>query len=144
MSGQVTDDTNTSVGNPESGFLTRWKDPTATLLGIVTIVTIFGGGFIAGAAWMVEPKVEVLRGELTALQKETKSSVERAESTITELNDRIEENSDRIGRGGERIAGMEAALTAKGDRIDRLHVQVTKNSEEIVELKVRGTPDPPD
>ena len=119
------------------------------------IVAIFGGGVIAGAAVFVDPKVKALRveltqtinttnAELTALRDETRTSVKRTESTTKALNDRIEEKGDRIAGSVERIAGMEVALGATSDRVDRLHIQVTKNSEEIVELKVRGTPGPPD
>ena len=42
---------------------------------------------------------------------------------------------------GERLARMEATLAGTSVRVDRLHTQVTKNSEEIIEVKVGGTPD---
>ena len=152
MTSQMAEDTNTQGRNTLSGFLTRCKDPATTLLTLVILLTTFGGGLIAGVAWFVDPKVQDLREELTrdidkmnaelaAFRNETRTSNERTEATTTTLNDRIEENNDRISDNGERIAGMKVALAGTSDRVDRLHTQITKNSEEIVEVRMRGTPD---
>ena len=152
MTSQVVEGTNTQGRDTLSGFLTRCKDPAIALLTLVVLLSTFGSGFIAGAAWFVDPKVQGLRGELTraidttnaelaALRNETQTSNKRTDATTTTLNDRIEENSDRISDNGERIAGMKAALAGTSDRVDRLHTQVTKNSEGIVEVRMRGTPD---
>ena len=46
-----------------------------------------------------------------------------------------------ISENGERIARVETALAGTRERVNRLHTQVTKNTDGITELKVRGTPE---
>lgn len=152
MRSQVTASTKSSVKNRWVEFLTRWKEPTTAVGAVIVILTAFGGGVIAGAAWFVDPEVAALRGELNhamdsthaemaTLRERMDTSEERTQTATWTLNDNLGANSGRISSNGERIAHMEAALAGTSDRIDRLYTQVTKNSDEIVELKVRGTPD---
>ena len=152
MRNQITEDTKTSDRSTWSGFLTRLKDPITAVLALVGLVITFGSGVIAGAAWFVSAEVEPLRrelaqasettkAELAALQNQIRTNDERTETKTTRLNDNIEDNSDRISNDGERIARMEAALAGTSGRVNRLHTQVTKNTEVITEVKVRGTPD---
>lgn len=107
-------------------FLTRLKEPTVTLAAIVTLVIAIGGGFFAGARWYVSSEVEPLRKE------------------VAELIKYIEINRNKITNNGERLARVEATLSGTGERLGRLHIQVTKNVDGITDLRIRGTPDPPD
>ena len=142
MRSEVTVETESSLSNRWIEFLTRWKEPTMVVGAIIVILTAFGGGVIAGAAWFVDPKVEALRGELkhtmdttnaemATLRERMGTSEERTQDATTTLYDNLGANSGRISGNGERIAGMEAKLTGTSDRVDRLYRQVTKNSDDI-------------
>ena len=107
---------------------------------------------MTGAAWFVTPEVEALRGELTgdikttkaelaALRNQIGTSNKGTESRTTALDGEIGENNRRISDNGERIAHMEGKLAETTARLDRLHTQVTKNTELITDLRLRGTPD---
>lgn len=148
----MTEDAKAPGTHSWAGLLTRWKDPTTGAVAILTLLITFGGGVLAGAAWVVDPKVEALRSELTrasattntemtALQNEIRANDERTDAAARTINATIGEMRGQISRNGERIARVETELTGTSDRVDRLQTQVTKNSEEIVEVKVRGTPD---
>ena len=134
---QVTEDTKTSGRNTWREFLTRWKDPATAVVAIVGIAIVFGTGVIAGAAWFVSPT----NAELAELRNQIRTSDKRTETKTATLDNNIGENSGRISDNGERIAHMEAELAGTSGRVDRLYTQVTKNTEVITEVKVRGTPD---
>lgn len=98
----------------------------------------------------MDHKVDALRGELAgeinttnaelaALRNQIGTSNEGTESRTTTLDGDIGENSRRISDNGERIARMEGTFAGTTDRLNRLHTQVTKNTEVI--LKAGGTPD---
>ena len=91
---------------------------------IVGLVITFGSGFLAGAHWYVFSEVEPLRKEVTGLTKN------------------IEDNRNKLSNNGERLAKIEATLSSTSERVGRVHTQVTKNTDAITDLKVRGTPDP--
>ena len=152
MRNQATEDTKASGRNTWSEFLTRLKDPATAVFVVLTVVITFGSGAITTAAWLLSTEVEPLRrelaraiettnAELSTLQKQILTNEERTETKTTRLNDNIKENSDRISDNGERIARIEAMLAGTSGRVDRLYTKVTKNTEVITELKVRGTPD---
>ena len=150
MRSQITEGTKTSGRNTWSVFLTRWKDPVIIGVSILGFLITVGIAFIGGAAWVMDQKVEALRGELVgeikttnaelaALRNQIGTSNEGTKSRTTTLDGDIGENNRRISDNGERIARMEGTLTGTTDRLNRLHTQVTKNTEAI--LKVGGTPD---
>ena len=150
MRSQITGGTKTSGRNMWSVFPTRWKDPVTIGVGILTLLIMIGTAFIKGASWVVDNRVEALRGELageikttnaklSALRNQIGTSNAGTESRTTTLDGDIGENNRRISDNGERIARMESALTGTTDRLNRLHIQVTKNTEAI--LKAGGTPD---
>lgn len=152
MRNQVTEDTKTPERNTWRGFITRVKDPAMVVAAMVTLVLGFGGGGMTGAAWFVTPEVEALRGEVTGEIKTTKAELaalrnqigtsnKGTESRTTALDGEIGENNRRISDNGERIAHMEGKLAETTARLDRLHTQVTKNTELITDLRLRGTPD---
>ena len=150
MRSQIKEGTKTSGRNTWSVFLTRWKDPVKIGVSILGLLIMVGIAFIGGAAWVMDHKVEALRGELVgeikttnaelaALRNQIGTSNEGTKSRTTTLDGDIGENNRRISDNGERIARMEGTLTGTTDRLNRLHTQVTKNTEAI--LKVGGTPD---
>ena len=133
-----------------SVLLTRWKDPITIGVGILGLLIAIGIAFVGIANWVVDNRVEALRGELTgeinttnaeltALRNQIDTSNAGTESKTTTLDGDIGENNRRISDNGERIARMESTLTGTTDRLNRLHTQVTKNTEAI--LKAGGTPD---
>ena len=152
MRNQVTEGTKTPERNTWRGFITRVKDPATVVAAMVTLVLAFGGGVMTGTVWFVTPEVEALRGELTGEIKTTKAELaalrnqigtsnKGTESRTTALDGEIGENNRRISDNGERIAHMESKFAETTARLDRMHTQVTKNSELITDLRLRGTPD---
>ena len=139
-------------------FLARWKNPVTIGVGILGLLITAGIAFMGGAAWVVDRKVEALRGELAgeikttnaevaALRNQMGTSNEGTESMTTTLDGDIGKNNRRISDNGERIAHMEGSLAGTRDRLNRVHTQVTKNTEAILraggtpDVKVGGTPD---
>ena len=152
MRNQVTEDTKTSARNTWRVSLTQLKDPATAALAIASLAVMFGTGVVAGAAWFVTPKVEALRGELgedikitnarlAALRNQIGISNEGTESRATTLDGNIGENNRRISGNGERIAHMKGTLTETTGRLNRLYTQVTKNTDLITDLRLRGGPD---
>ena len=126
--------------------MTRWKGLLKIVGGIIGVLLIF----ITVANWIADQKIEALReelsgaiktkdAELAALRNQISTSNEGTESRTTTLDVDIGENNRRISDNGERLARMESTLTGTTDRLDRLHTQVTNNTEAI--LKAAGTPD---
>jgi len=107
-----------------SGFLIRLKEPATALAIVLGIVVTFGSGFFAGAHWYVSSELDPLRKEVAGLAKN------------------IEDNRSKLSSNGERLAGIAATLAGIVERVDRLHTQVTKNTETITDVRVRGTPGP--
>ena len=130
MRGQVTEDSETAGRSTWSGFLTRCKDPATAVLTIVLLVSALGGAFIAGVKWAASSEVEPLRREFAQAKDTTKSELAGLQNQVR-----------AISENGERIARVETALAGTRERVNRLHTQVTKNTDGITELKVRGTPE---
>ena len=126
----MTEDSETAGRSALSEFLTRYKDQVATVRNLVIIVGVLGGGFIGGIKWAVYSEAEPLRRELAQARDTTKSE-------LAELQNQVR----TISEIGERIARAETELTGTKERLNRLHAQVTKNTDGITELKVRGTPE---
>ena len=152
MTSQPAEEAKTSGKATWAEFFIRCKDPIVVVAAIAAVISAFYGGVVTCTVLFVDPKVETLREELTragaaanakleALRNDIRTGKESAESRTTALNDKIEDSSARIADNGERIAGMTATLAGTIGRVDRLHTQITKNTEAITELKVRGTPD---
>ena len=127
---QVTEDSETAERSTLSRFLTRCKDPASGALNIVLLVSALGAGFIAGVKWAASSEVEPLRRELAQARDTTKSELAGLQNQVR-----------TISENGERIARVETALAGTRERVNRLHTQVTKNTDGITELKVRGTPE---
>ena len=126
--------------------MNRLKGPVKLVGGIIAILVVFMGF----ANWLMDQKIEALHKELSgaiktkdvelaALRNQMNASNEGTESKTTTLDVDIGENNRRISDTGERLARMESTLTGTTGRLDRLHSQVTKNTEAI--LKAAGTPD---
>ena len=131
----VREDTKTSRRNTWNDSINRLKGPVKLVGGIIAILVVF----MSFANWLMDQKIEALRVELEALRTQMNASNEGTESKTTTLDVDIGENNRRISDTGERLARMESTLTGTTGRLDRLHSQVTKNTEAV--LKAAGTPD---
>ena len=126
----MTEDSDTAGRSTLSAFLTRCKDPATGLLAIVSVVSIFGTGFIAGAKWTVSSEVEPLRREFAQAKDTTKSELAGLQNQVR-----------AISENGERITRVETTLAGTREWVNRLDTRVTKNSDEIIKLNARGTPE---
>ena len=141
-----------------SDLLTRRRDSVKTVVSILTFLLAIVIVFFGSTIWVVDNRLEALRGELTGEIKATNTELEAlrnqigtsnagTESKTTTLGSDIGENNRRISDNGERVARMEGTLTGITDMLNRLHTQVTKNTEAILkpggtpDVKVGGTPD---
>ena len=107
-----------------SEILNRLKEPATALAVILGIVVTFGTGFFAGSHWYVSSELDPLRKEVAGLAKN------------------VEDNRSKLSSNGERLAGIDATLSGTNERVDRLHNQITKNTEAITDVRIRGTPGP--
>ena len=153
MRSQATEDAKTPGETTSKKFLARWEGPVTiviskTAIGIFITACLALIGWVV--PWMMDMKAEALRGELAgeikttnaevaALRNQMGTSNEGTESRTTTLDGDIGKNNRRISDNGERIAHMEGTLAGTADRLNRVHTQVTKNTEDI--LRSGGTPD---
>ena len=142
----------TPVRNTWTRFLTRLKDPAEATVAVGTILVAIGAGVLIASEWLVSNEVEKLRAEVTKDIGDSKTEIEvlrgqlaaiedRSKTTDERANSATKENSTRISTNGERIARIEGALGGTTDRVKDLDAEVKRNAEKLTAIEAVGTPD---
>ena len=152
----MADKTKDRVRNTWTRFLTSLKKAAEAVRDAAVIVGAVGavvaGGIAVNKALEVAGEVDRLRSELTETNGKRQNEIEvlrgqlaaiedRSKTTDERANSATKENATRVSANGERIARIEGSLGGTTDRVKELDATVKSNAERITVLEVVGTPE---
>ena len=147
----MTDEPTTPVQKTWTRLLTRLKEPAEAIGAVIVILSVVGTGVVSVSKWLVASEVDRLRSELTETNGKRQNEIEvlrgqlaaiedRTKTTDERSNSATKENATRVSANGERIARIEGSLGGTTDRVKELDATVKNNAERITVLEAVGTP----